>query len=1022
MPPRDDRPVRVQLLGEIARGGMGVILKGRDPDLGRDLAVKVLLEAHSEKPDLVRRFVEEAQIGGQLQHPGVVPVYELGTFGDRRPYFTMKLVKGRTLAELLAERESPADDQPRFLVIIEQVCQTVAYAHARDVIHRDLKPSNVMIGGFGEVQVMDWGLAKVLPRGGMVDDAAAGKVSLHQTVIATARSGDGSNLSQTGSVMGTPAYMAPEQARGELDRTDERADVFALGSILCEILTGQPAFVGRSSGEIHRKAALSDLADARNRLGGCGADAVLVALALDCVAAEAEDRPREAGAVAARITAYLTGVQEKLRTSERDRAVAEANAAEERKRRRLQLGLATALLALSTMGGLGTTYFLQQRSKRAAALAKVLSEASTLRDLAKGRPEDPSGWSRALVAVKQAEGAAGEDGDASRQLAALRADVEAGADAAERDRTLLERLIDIRSAKADDRDGWATDSAYTTAFRYAGIDVATLPPAEAGARIKARPVAVGVTLAAALDDWAAVRREKRSDRAGAERLAQAARAADPDPWRSGLRDALDSPEKPQRLSALHALASSAKIDELPTVSVTLLGAALRDAGDPAAAERVLRQAIRQHPGDVWLNYNLAQCLEKLARREQAIRYYTAAHSIRPEIAHDLAHALRNKGESDEAIAVFQDLTRLRPGDGRHHLCLGVALRLRGRTQEAAGAFDAAITVFREHLRQRPDDAIARCNLGSALNARGKRDEAIVEYRESIRLRPDDAQAHTTLGRILLDLGKLDEAIAEHREAIRLQPDLAQAHYDLGVILCDYHHEYGSAAGRFREVIRLQPDYAYAHTSLGIALRHQGKVVEAVAEQREAIRIEPDNPYVHESLAWTLKEQGMLDEAIAEYRSATRLKPDDADYHNILAWILVLSPRRPRGEYEEALAHARKATELAPKDGDASVALALAEYRSAHWAESIAASERSLALRNGGDARAWFFLAMARWQKAEKDEARKWFEKAVAWTKEKDPKNSVLRQFWTEAAELLGRPGPDASGTKPPAAATVEKRH
>ena len=115
MPPPADRPVRVQLLGEIARGGMGVVLKGRDPDLGRDLAVKVLLESHKEKPDLVRRFVEEAQIGGQLQHPGVVPVYELGTFGDRRPYFTMKLVKGQTLAELLADRESPADDLPRFL-------------------------------------------------------------------------------------------------------------------------------------------------------------------------------------------------------------------------------------------------------------------------------------------------------------------------------------------------------------------------------------------------------------------------------------------------------------------------------------------------------------------------------------------------------------------------------------------------------------------------------------------------------------------------------------------------------------------------------------------------------------------------------------------------------------------------------------------------------------------------------------------------------------------------------------------
>ena len=124
---------------------------------------------HRDEPDLIRRFVEEAQIGGQLQHPGVVPVYELGSLADRRPFFAMKLVKGQTLAALLAGRASPADDLPRFLAIFEAVCQTVAYAHARGVIHRDLKPSNVMVGSFGEVQVMDWGLAKVLPRDGAAD-------------------------------------------------------------------------------------------------------------------------------------------------------------------------------------------------------------------------------------------------------------------------------------------------------------------------------------------------------------------------------------------------------------------------------------------------------------------------------------------------------------------------------------------------------------------------------------------------------------------------------------------------------------------------------------------------------------------------------------------------------------------------------------------------------------------------------------------------------------------------------------
>ncbi len=268
---------RYRIDGEIARGGMGSVLKGRDPDLGRDVALKVLREDFRDDADMVRRFVEEAQIGGQLQHPGVVPIYEMGTLGDRRPFFSMKLVKGDTLARLLAARKGPHDGLPRLLTIFEAVAQTVAYAHARGVIHRDLKPSNVMVGAFGEVQVMDWGLAKVLARGGAADDAEAGKIHRDETVIATARSGSAdSDLSRAGSVLGTPSYMAPEQARGEIEQIDERADVFALGSILCEILTNEPAFVGRNGGEIQRTAALGDTAQALARLEACGADAELI--------------------------------------------------------------------------------------------------------------------------------------------------------------------------------------------------------------------------------------------------------------------------------------------------------------------------------------------------------------------------------------------------------------------------------------------------------------------------------------------------------------------------------------------------------------------------------------------------------------------------------------------------------------------------------------------------------------------------------------------------------------------------
>jgi WD40 repeat protein/serine/threonine protein kinase len=349
------RAGRFQLGQELARGGMGVVYRARDESLGRNVAVKVLHERYLVDSLVGQRFLDEARITAQLQHPCIPPVFEVGRLTDERPYLAMKLIKGRTLEDLLQERPEPASDRGRILAVFHQICQAVGYAHSKHILHRDLKPANIMVGAFGEVQVMDWGLAKLLPPAGATDQPlAAGTEISDGTVIQTSRENDSSTLA--GSMLGTPAFMAPEQASGELNRLDERTDVFGLGAILCVILTGKPPYASESTDELRLMAARGALAPAQARLDGCGADANLVALCRQCLSAEREARPRDAGAVAATVQAYLASVEERARQAQLEHAAALARAAEQRKRRRVQLILAATVLVALVAGLAATTW------------------------------------------------------------------------------------------------------------------------------------------------------------------------------------------------------------------------------------------------------------------------------------------------------------------------------------------------------------------------------------------------------------------------------------------------------------------------------------------------------------------------------------------------------------------------------------------------------------------------------------------------------------------------------------------
>ncbi len=215
-----ESPAGYELIDEIGHGGMGVVYRARDTALDRDVAVKLLSEHHPPDSIHAQRFLNEVRITGQLQHPGIPAVHQVGRLTDGRPFLVMKLIKGSTLEAILNLRTDPSADHPRLLAIFEVVCQAVGYAHAHRVIHRDLKPANVMVGAFGEVQVMDWGLAKAL---GEESPATADTLGTEQTrawttqVSPTPESG---SHTQAGSMVGTPAFIPPEQAVGPQPRAN----------------------------------------------------------------------------------------------------------------------------------------------------------------------------------------------------------------------------------------------------------------------------------------------------------------------------------------------------------------------------------------------------------------------------------------------------------------------------------------------------------------------------------------------------------------------------------------------------------------------------------------------------------------------------------------------------------------------------------------------------------------------------------------------------------------------------------
>jgi tetratricopeptide (TPR) repeat protein len=700
---------------------------------------------------------------------------------------------------------------------------------------------------------MDWGLAKSLsqlptPAEQQAGAAVASYVRTLRnvgtpSVVGAAAEDDWAT--QVGTVLGTPSYMPPEQAAGQVQLLDERCDVFGLGAILCEVLTGQPPYSAKEPWQVHYQAALGELRDCFERLDRCGADAELVVLVKDCLQANIQERPRDAAVVAARVAAHQQGVQERLRQAEQERAVAAARTAELRKRHRVQLALGAALGLLLVVGVAFGWWVWERQSRNAEAVAGLLDQCEkALRagDAAAAAVPLEAAWKRSQ-----------ESGVASQAAWLTRC---------QEDLAVLRDLDEVDQLRWTPVEHGKYPESAEVARRYH----------EALGRFGADPDAAGVepTVARIAGSMVRDRLVEALDRLLRAEHSAAVRAAlqglDPDPFRDAVRDA----ERDNNAAVLVQLADQAEALQQQPGFAAFLGES--KAISPQRQWQVLETAVRRRPSDLGLLMALGESYPVGQREgaEERARWFQAAVAAAPTNCAALSRlgiALADKGDLGGAIAELQQATRLDPKAAQHHCNLGTVLYVKGD-------LEGAISEYQQAIRLVPKFAPFHYKLGNALRDKGDLDRAISEYQQAIRLDPKLADPHNDLGIALKDKGDLEGAIAEYQQAIRLDPKDAQPHHGLGLALYAKKDLEGAIA-EYQTAILLDPSLVWPHCDLIAALAQVGDAGRVTVALQETVRLQPLNPLFHYQLGCMLRDRGRTAEAEQALREAVR---QDGNHH------------------------------------------------------------------------------------------------------------------------------------------------